>query len=73
MLNADQSLLVVIDIQGKLADAVAETESLIANTQRLIGSANAVGVPVLVSEHFRIYWARPAMSSRPNFRTFSPS
>jgi len=43
-------LLLVIDIQGKLAQLVLDKEQVIANTQRLIRAAQILGLPVLLTE-----------------------
>lgn len=39
--------LLVVDIQGKLARLVEGSEALIANTQRLVQGAQALGLPVV--------------------------
>lgn len=42
--------LLVVDIQGKLARMVHNSEQLIRNAQRIIRSCNALSVPVVVLE-----------------------
>ncbi|MGY3942949.1 isochorismatase family protein [Aeromonas tecta] len=47
MLQRNHTGLLVIDIQGKLARLVNESERLIANTARLVQGAQALGLPVV--------------------------
>jgi nicotinamidase-related amidase len=46
-LTLDNSLLSIIDVQGKLAHLVHDKEALHLNLQRLIRSANILQVPIL--------------------------
>lgn len=50
MLDQNQSMLVIIDVQGKLAEAMHEKDGLLANIGRLAETAKALDVPVLVTE-----------------------
>ncbi len=50
MLNVDETVLVVIDVQGKLAQLMHEKESLFENLSRLIRGAGVLGLPILVTE-----------------------
>ena len=50
MLKADQAILVVVDIQGKLSQLMVEKESLFANAMKMIKGARALGLPILVTE-----------------------
>jgi nicotinamidase-related amidase len=50
MLNPDQVLLVVIDLQAKLASVMHEKESLLDNARRLVLGARALQVPILLLE-----------------------
>lgn len=52
-LNAEQSLLLVVDIHVRLAPAVHGADRAIANAAILMKAARRLGVPVLVSEHYR--------------------
>ncbi len=52
LLQADQSSLLVVDIQERLAPAIADREVLIARTATLIEGAGQLGVPILVSEQY---------------------
>ncbi|HUS95326.1 MAG TPA: isochorismatase family protein [Hyphomicrobiaceae bacterium] len=47
----DQSHLVVIDIQERVAPAVHGREAIIANAIRLVGYAGRLSVPVTFTEH----------------------
>lgn len=50
MLNADQAVLVVVDVQGKLARLMHEADALLADLAKLIRGARVLGLPVLVTE-----------------------
>ena len=47
MLQSNQTGLLVVDIQGKLARLVEGSEELIANTARLVQGAQSLGLPVI--------------------------
>jgi nicotinamidase-related amidase len=49
-LSEDQALVVVIDIQGNLAQAMYEKEALFANAARIIAGAKVFGMPIVVTE-----------------------
>jgi len=50
MLNRNETGLIVVDIQGKLARLVHDSESLIANCEKLIKGARILGLPIIVLE-----------------------
>ncbi len=50
MLAIQNSLLVVVDIQGGLLKVINEKDALLQNLQKLITGARILGVPMLVSE-----------------------
>jgi nicotinamidase-related amidase len=50
MLNIDSAILTVVDIQGKLANLMAERETLFENTRRMIEGAKLFDIPILLSE-----------------------
>lgn len=52
LLQADQSCLLVVDIQERLAPAITGGETLIARVATLIKGAEALNVPILVSEQY---------------------
>lgn len=47
MLRKDKTGLVIIDVQGKLAEIVHDSECMIANIVKLIQSAELLGLPIL--------------------------
>ncbi len=52
LMKADRSCLLVVDVQAKLAPAVAMSSRVIANTATLMKAAARLAVPVLVSEQY---------------------
>jgi len=50
MLNIKDTALVVIDVQGKLAQLMDQKEALFANLERIIKGAQALGLPILWTE-----------------------
>ena len=52
MLAVDKCALVVIDIQGKLAQLMHRKESLFENAQKLIKGVQILGIPVIVTEQY---------------------
>lgn len=50
MLKRDQAVLIVVDIQGKLAQLMHDKEELFANATRMIEGAKALGVPIIWTE-----------------------
>ena len=50
MLEQDSAVLVVVDVQGKLARIVHDSRQVIANVGRIVAGARALGVPVLCTE-----------------------
>ncbi|HUU09444.1 MAG TPA: nucleoside monophosphate kinase [Phycisphaerae bacterium] len=50
MLHVDDAVLVVVDVQGKLARLMHESEALLADLAKLIRGAHALGVPIIVTE-----------------------
>ncbi len=49
-LELNNSLLTIIDVQGKLAHLVYEKEMLHINLKRLIKCAHILGIPILCAE-----------------------
>jgi nicotinamidase-related amidase len=47
MLKRDQTILVLIDVQGKLAQAMHAREELLSNLQKLIQGLRVLGIPIL--------------------------
>jgi len=50
-IDRDRSLLLVVDIQAKLAPHVADVDALVARTRALVAAARRFGVPVIATEH----------------------
>jgi len=50
MLDPKQAVLVVVDVQGKLAGLMHEKEALFENVARLVRGCRALGVPVVWAE-----------------------
>ncbi|HOX36921.1 MAG TPA: hydrolase [Candidatus Brocadiia bacterium] len=50
MLQIENTALVVIDIQGKLAQLAHEKETLFENTRKLIAGLKILGVPIIWTE-----------------------
>lgn len=50
MLTRENALLLVIDIQGKLADLMHDRQMLFANAQRMVRGAQILDLPILVTE-----------------------
>jgi len=47
MLTPDEVVLVVVDVQGKLADLVVERGSLMENLSKAIRGAKVMGIPII--------------------------
>lgn len=47
MLTRDNTGLIVVDVQGKLATIVHDSEKLVANTLALVQGAKVLGLPIL--------------------------
>ena len=52
LMNRDKSVLLIIDVQERLAPSIHEGDQVAANCAWLAGVAGRVGVPVVVTEHF---------------------
>ncbi len=50
-LDRDRSLLLIIDIQERLAPHIAQHEALVARVQALLATAQRLRVPALLTEH----------------------
>jgi len=50
MLRIENSLLVIVDVQGKLAQLMFQKEKLIANLVRMVEGAQILGIPILWNE-----------------------
>lgn len=52
LIRRDASLLLVVDLQEKLAPAIFEGERVIRNSVRLLEGAGKLGVPAFISEQY---------------------
>ncbi len=52
MLSVDNTVLVLVDVQTKLAALMADREAMIANQQRMIRGAQILGLPILWNEQY---------------------
>ena len=52
LIRRERSLLLLVDIQQKLAPAISEGDAAIANNVRLLAGARQLGVPRFVSEQY---------------------
>ena len=52
MMTPKETLLLVIDIQGKLATSVAQPDRLVRNVSKLIRACKLLGVPVICTEQY---------------------
>ena len=50
MLTTDKAVLVVIDMQGKLAQSMYRKELLFENVEKIIKGAQVLGIPMLLTE-----------------------
>ena len=53
LMKRAQSLLLIVDIQEKLAPAILNSNAVIANAVKLIHAAKQLAVPMLASEQYR--------------------
>ncbi len=52
MLTVDNGVLVVVDVQGKLAQLMYDKDNLFANLERMIKGAQLLGIPILWTEQY---------------------
>lgn len=52
LMTREQSVLLIVDVQSRLAPAIHDTEKVADNCAWLARLAERVGVPVVVTEHF---------------------
>ena len=50
MLKSENALLLIVDVQGKLAGLMHECELLFANIQKMIRSAQILDIPIIYTE-----------------------
>jgi nicotinamidase-related amidase len=52
MINDKDTGLIVVDVQGKLAGMVFESQTLIANIEKLIKGCQILGIPIIWLEQY---------------------
>lgn len=52
LLDRDRSALLVVDVQERLAPAMAESEAVVGRVRLLLEAAGRLGVPAVVSEQY---------------------
>ena len=52
LIRREQSLLLIVDIQEKLAPAILNADGVVANAAKLIQAAQKLSVPMLASEQY---------------------
>jgi len=52
LIRRDDSLLLVVDVQSKLAPVVVDSAAAVANTVRLLSAAHQLGIPAFASEQY---------------------
>ena len=62
MLDREKTALVVVDIQGNLAQAMSEKELLFENVEKIIRGVQVFGIPVLVTEQVKLGPTIPALA-----------
>ena len=62
MLERDRTILIVVDIQGNLAEAMCEKEALFENAEKIIRGVQILGIPILVTEQIKLGPSIPALS-----------
>ncbi len=74
LMEADQCVLVIVDIQEKLAPAVADINGIVDVTSCLTDAAGILGVPIVVTEHCadRIGGTVPALQKAVELGTVVP-
>lgn len=52
LMNREKSVLLIVDVQERLAPAIDDGDAVVRNCVWLAGVAGRMGVPVVVTEHF---------------------
>jgi nicotinamidase-related amidase len=52
LIHAERSQLLLVDLQQRMLPAIADGEAVVANCVRLLGAAQALGVPVAALEQY---------------------
>lgn len=68
-LDRDQSILLVVDVQERLAPHVAGADALIARTSALVAAARRLSIPMFLTEHCPAQLGRVIAPLRSAFET----
>jgi nicotinamidase-related amidase len=52
LMRREQSLLLIVDIQEKLAPAINNADNVVANTIKLVHAAKHLNIPIIASEQY---------------------
>lgn len=52
MLSVQDTIVLIVDVQGRLAELMADKEEIFANLERLIRGADVLGLPILWLEQY---------------------
>jgi len=52
MINPAETLLLLVDVQGKLAQSVFQPETLVANISKLLRASTILELPIVVTEQY---------------------
>jgi len=52
MLDLENTALVIIDVQDKLARVMSDRDELLLNLEKLVRGMQALGVPIIVTEQY---------------------
>ena len=62
MLDREKTALIVVDIQGNLAQAMSEKELLFENAEKIIRGVQVFNIPVLVTEQVKLGSTIPVLT-----------
>jgi len=62
MLSRENTVLIIVDIQGNLAQVMDNRTFLIENSQKLIKGIHILGIPVLITEQNNLGKTRPELA-----------
>lgn len=72
MLKAEQAVLVLVDVQGKLAEIMHDREALYQNIRRMIMAARALSLPIIWMEQIPEKMGRTVQEIRELLTTEQP-
>jgi nicotinamidase-related amidase len=65
-INAAESVLLIVDLQGRLLPAIQDGQAVLSEATWLVDVAQTIGIPIIATEHCsgRIGTTEPALRSR---------